>query len=80
MEQSEQRTPVQLEIEQLTTSSHIHEVVRGVGVALGLGLLWALELVRNAYFDALDRLNLKPRRKRRSSAFPPGQPRNHHAV
>jgi hypothetical protein len=80
MEQSEQQIPVQIEIEQLTLSSHIHEVLRGVGVALGLGLLWVLEVVRNAYFHGLDRLNIKPRRKRRSSAFPPGQPRNHHAV
>jgi hypothetical protein len=80
MEHSEQQTPVQLEIEQLTASSRFHEVVRGVGVALGLGLLWALEVIRNAYFHALDRLNLKPRRRRRASAFPPGQPRKHHAV
>jgi hypothetical protein len=32
--------------------------------------------VRNAYFRLLDRLNLKPRR-RRASAFPPGRPKKH---
>jgi hypothetical protein len=80
MDQTEQQTPVRIEIEHLTASSYLHEVARGVGVSLGLGLLWVLELFRNAYFHALDRLNIKPRRKRRSSAFPPGQPRNHYAV
>jgi hypothetical protein len=49
-------------------------VLYGIGVSLGLGLLWSMEVVRNIYFRALDRLNIRPRR-RRASAFPPGQPR-----
>jgi len=44
---------------------------RGIGALLGMGILWALEIVRNRYFRLLDRLNFRPRRKR-ASAFPPG--------
>jgi hypothetical protein len=50
-------------------------VLYGVGVSLGLALLWFMEVVRNIFFRALDRLNVKPRRRRSASAFPPGQPR-----
>jgi hypothetical protein len=50
-------------------------VLYGVGVSLGLALLWFMEVARNIYFRALDRLNIKPRRRRAASAFPPGQPR-----
>lgn len=80
MGQTQEQVPVQLEIERLTAPSYIWEVVRGVGVVLGLGLLWFLEVVRNAYFHALDSLSIKPRRKRRVSAFPPGRPRKHQPV
>jgi hypothetical protein len=80
MEQTEQHNSVGLEIEQLSTSSYAREILRGVGVTLGLALLWGLEIVRNVYFHALDRLNIKPRRVRRASAFPPGRPRKHHAI
>jgi hypothetical protein len=52
-------------------------VLYGIGVSLGLALLWFMEVVRNVYFRALDRLNVKPRRRRNASAFPPGQPRKH---
>lgn len=52
-------------------------VLYGVGVSLGLALLWFMEVVRNIYFRALDRLNIKPRRRAAASAFPPGQPRKH---
>ena len=55
----------------------ITSVLYGIGVSLGLALLWFMEIVRNAYFRALDRLNVKPRRRRSASAFPPGQPRKH---
>lgn len=50
-------------------------VLYGVGVSLGLALLWFMEVVRNIFFRVLDRLNVKPRRGSRASAFPPGQPR-----
>jgi hypothetical protein len=49
-------------------------VLYGIGVTLGLALLWVMEIFRNMFFRLLDSLNIKPRR-RRASAFPPGQPR-----
>ena len=52
-------------------------VLYGIGVSLGLALLWFMEVLRNTYFRALDRLNIKPRRRGTASAFPPGQPRKH---
>ena len=55
----------------------ITSVLYGIGVSLGLALLWFMEIVRNAFFRVLDRLNVKPRRRRSASAFPPGQPRKH---
>ena len=73
----ETRPPAPLEIEQLSTLSYLSEVVQGIGITLGLGILWGLEIVRNAYFRLLDRLNLKARRRRRASAFPPGRPKKH---
>jgi len=72
----ETRAPVPSEIEQLSRLSYLSELVQGIGITLGLGILWGLEIVRNAYFRMLDRLNLKSRR-RRASAFPPGRPRKH---
>ena len=72
----ETRPAAPLEIEQLSRLSYLSEVVQGIGITLGLGILWGLEMVRNVYFRVLDRLNLKPRR-RRASAFPPGRPRKH---
>jgi len=50
------------------------EMLNGIGVMLGLALLWCLEKVRNSFFRLLDRVNVKPR-PRRGSAFPPGRPR-----
>jgi hypothetical protein len=72
----ETRPAAPFEIEQLSRLSYLSELVQGIGITLGLGILWGLEIVRNAYFRVLDRLNLKPRR-RRASAFPPGRPRKH---
>jgi hypothetical protein len=62
--------------EALGVSGFLASVLYGIGVSLGLALLWFMEVVRNIYFRALDRLNVKPRR-RAASAFPPGQPRKH---
>ncbi len=60
--------------EQLTTLGFISEMLQGFGKMAGLGLLWALEEVRNVYFRALDRMKVKARAKR-ASAFPPGSPK-----
>jgi hypothetical protein len=62
--------------EALGAGGFFGSVLYGIGVSLGLALLWFMEVVRNIYFRALDRLNVKPRR-RNASAFPPGQPRKH---
>jgi hypothetical protein len=61
----------------LGVRTYLRQVLYGVGATLGLAILWGLEVVRDAYFRLLDRLNVKPRR-RRGSAFPPGQPRRRH--
>lgn len=63
-----------LVVEQLSTSGFLLYILHGVGVTLGLCLLWSLEAVRNGFFRLLDRMNLKAR-VRKASAFPPGQPR-----
>ena len=74
MENSEEKGRVEVQIERLGGLHLIQEVAGGVGRALGLALLWGLEIVRDSYFRVLDRLNVRPRRKR-ASAFPPGQPK-----
>ena len=60
--------------EQLSLGGFFGSVLYGIGVTLGLALLWVMEIFRNLFFRALDRLNVRPRR-RRASAFPPGEPR-----
>jgi len=74
METGEERVQAQVQVEPLTRREFVVEAAGGVGRALGLTLFWGLEIVRDAYFRMLDRLNVRPRRKR-ASAFPPGQPR-----
>lgn len=61
--------------EALGRAGFLASVLYGIGVSLGLALLWFMEVMRNIFFRALDRLNVKPRRRRSASAFPPGQPR-----
>jgi hypothetical protein len=62
------------EIEKLRPLQVVREILHGVGIALGLSLLWVLEAVRDGVFHLLDRANVRPR-IRPASAFPPGQPR-----
>ncbi len=66
---------IQVEPELLGKRDFVLQVLEGIGIAAGLGLLWAMETVRNSYFRLLDRWNIKPRRRTRASAFPPGKPR-----
>ncbi|MBF6560453.1 MAG: hypothetical protein IVW56_09200 [Candidatus Binataceae bacterium] len=63
-----------LEIELLSRGGALLYVFHGIGVTLGMGILWMLEVVRNSYFRLLDRTNFKAR-TRPASAFPPGRPR-----
>jgi len=67
--------PSKLEIERLSVAEYFQEMLLGVARTLGLGLLWGLEVVRDSYFRLLDRMNVRPRRHTRASAFPPGRPR-----
>lgn len=69
-----QKVQEPLKIEKLGAGSTVLEIFRGIGIALGLSLLWTLEAVRNRFFRVLDRMNVRPR-PRRASAFPPGRPR-----
>ena len=64
---------------QMAPREHFVQMMNGVGIASGMLLLWVMELFRNGYFRILDRLNVKPR-KRRASAFPPGAPRHRRHV
>ena len=74
METGDEKAQVQVRINPFSRGEMIMEVAGGVGRALGLTLFWGLEIIRDAYFRVLDRLNVRPRHKR-ASAFPPGQPR-----
>lgn len=80
MQDTSEQKQLPVDQDQLGRKDFLLEVVRGTGVMLGLGLLWSLEAVRNAYFGILDRLNIKARPSRRVSAFPPGSPRRRKAA
>jgi hypothetical protein len=80
VDQPERDGVVNVEIDPLNGPGFLKEVARGTAVALGLGLLWVLETGRNALFRLLDRMNIRARRHRRASAFPPGRPRRHNAA
>ena len=58
----------------LSAEGFLLYVLHGVGVTLGLCLLWIMEAARNSFFRLLDRSNVRAR-VRKASAFPPGQPR-----
>ena len=69
MENQQPQAP--LKINQLRGLDLVLEIFRGIGALFGMGILWGLEIVRNRYFQLLDRFNIRARRKR-ASAFPPG--------
>lgn len=79
MSEPPQKPAEPVEYEPLGVRSTALEILKGIGIALGLGLLWMLEAVRDGFFRLLDRLNLRPR-TRRASAFPPGRARRHPTV
>jgi hypothetical protein len=80
MQETSEQKQLPLEMEQLGVKGYLIEVIHGVGVMAGLGLLWSLEAVRNSFFRVLDRLNIKAKPNQRASAFPPGSPRRHKAA
>jgi len=71
---------IQFEVERLGAAGYFRQLIWGFGTLFGLALLWVLEIVRNNYFRLLDRLNVRPRRRRSVSAFPPGRPRKRRTV
>jgi hypothetical protein len=75
MQEAPEQKQLPLDSEQLGVGGFFLELIHGIGVMLGLALLWSLEAVRNVFFAILDRLNVKARPHRRVSAFPPGSPR-----
>lgn len=75
MQETTEQKQLPLEPQPLSKTTFVLEVFQGIGVMLGLGLLWMLESVRNVVFRLLDRWNFKPRPPRKASAFPPGSPR-----
>ncbi len=77
MQETSEHKQLPPDAEYLGVGGYFLELLHGIGVMLGLGLLWSLEAVRNLYFAVLDRLNVKARANRRASAFPPGSPRRH---
>jgi hypothetical protein len=80
MQENPEQKQLPLDAEQLGVGGFLQELIQGIGKMLGLGLLWALEGVRNVFFRLLDRLNVKARPHRRVSAFPPGSPRRRKAA
>jgi hypothetical protein len=74
-ESSQPSRDFRLEPERMPVGEFLIQVLNGIGVAMGLAVLWLMEIFRDRYFRILDRLNVKPRRHRKASAFPPGRPR-----
>ena len=67
------KTPETYEVDKIPARQFPYEVLKAIGISLGLTLFWSLEKARDGIFHLLDRMNLKPR-IRRASAFPPGRP------
>jgi hypothetical protein len=60
------------EIEQMTGTDHLFQILCGVGIASGLALLWTMETVRNLVFRVLNALHIPARRHKRGTPFPAG--------
>jgi hypothetical protein len=69
-----QKTEEPFQLDRLSLRDTTYEIIHGIAIALGMSLLWTLEMVRNGVFRVLDKANVRPR-TRRASAFPPGRPR-----
>lgn len=74
MQETVENNQAPVEPEPLVGLRFFVEILNGLGVMLGLALLWFLEKIRNSFFGLLDRMNVKAR-PRKGSAFPPGRPR-----
>ncbi|MGA2411365.1 MAG: hypothetical protein ABSG46_13375 [Candidatus Binataceae bacterium] len=67
------KTTETYEVDTIPAREFPYQILKGVGISLGLTLFWVLEKARDGIFHMLDRMNLKPR-IRRASPFPPGRP------
>ncbi|HJU28584.1 MAG TPA: hypothetical protein VJ718_05410, partial [Candidatus Binataceae bacterium] len=68
-----------LVMDRLKPAAVVAEIFYGIGIALGLGMLWAMESLRDVSFRLLDRMNIKAR-THRASAFPPGPSRKNTTI
>jgi hypothetical protein len=75
METATKQPAAWVEIKPLSKGEYLLQLFHGIGIMLGMLILWALEIVRNGYFRLLDRFNVKPSRNMSASAFPPGHPK-----
>ena len=74
-----EKTVVRPEFDELGLPSLVKEVFTGIGISVGLALLWAFEAMRDRYFRLLDRMKFRPW-SHRGSAFPAGRPRKQTTV
>lgn len=74
-----EKTVVRPEFDELRLPSLVKEVFAGIGISVGLALLWAFEAMRDRYFRLLDRMKFRPW-SHRGSAFPAGRPRKQTTV
>ncbi|MGH8011145.1 MAG: hypothetical protein ACREQ4_01435 [Candidatus Binataceae bacterium] len=61
-------------VEQFTRAQYVWEIIQGILIVAGLGLLWLLEIIRDGCFALADRINW-PIRPRKGRPFPPGPQR-----
>ena len=74
-----EKNVVRPEFDELRLPSLVKEVFAGIGISVGLALLWAFEAMRDRYFRLLDRMKFRPW-SHRGSAFPAGRPRKQTTV
>jgi hypothetical protein len=61
-----------LVVKKISAPRFLFYILHGIGITLGLWILWGLEVMRNIAFRVLDRVNVKAR-TRKASPYPPGQ-------
>jgi hypothetical protein len=77
MEETKHQEQLPLPEEKISAAHFALDVLQGVGVMIGLAILWLFEGVRNLVFRLFDRFNLRAHVRKKVSAFPPGSPRRH---
>jgi hypothetical protein len=67
-------TDLNVAVEPLNTREVVVEIFFGIGIALGLAVLWTFESIQRLCLKLLDHYNVRPR-TRMADAFPPDHPR-----